>query len=93
MPTFYLHLCNGTGFTEDKEGSEHADFQAARQAALKGLREVMADEMKRGELNMGSFIEIEDADRKLLAIVEFNEAVAVTNEVTRRPGHIDISTR
>jgi hypothetical protein len=85
MPKYYLHLCNGTGFTEDQEGSEHPDYEAAHAAALSGLREVMAFEMKRGELNMGSFIEIEDADHKLLAIVPFNEAVSVTNEVGKRP--------
>ena len=85
MPTFYLHLCNGTGFTEDQEGSEHADFEAAHAAALNGLREVMAFEMKRGELNMGSFIEIEDANHKLLKIVSFEEAVAISREVGKRP--------
>lgn len=85
MPHFYLHLCNGTGFTEDQEGSEHADLDAARTEALAGLREVMASELKRGELNMGSFVEIEDENHKLLTIVSFNEAVAVTNEVGQRP--------
>jgi hypothetical protein len=85
MATFYLHLCDGTGFAEDQEGSEHPTFEAAYAAALAGLREVMASEMTRGELNMGSFIEIEDADHKLLKIVSFDEAVAVSHEVWKRP--------
>jgi hypothetical protein len=34
---------------------------------------------------MGSFIEIEDADHKLLKIVSFEEAVAVSHEVGKRP--------
>ena len=89
MPRFYLNLCNGTGFTEDHDGSEHVDLEAARKQALLGIREVMATEMKLGELNMGSFVEIEDANRKLLTIVSFNEAVAVTNEVGHRPSNAE----
>jgi hypothetical protein len=85
MPRFYLHLCNGSGFTADEEGSDHADFDAAHAAAMAGLREVMADEMKRGELNMGSFVEIEDEQHNLLAIVSFEEAVSVRKEVGERP--------
>jgi hypothetical protein len=34
---------------------------------------------------MGSFVEIEDADHKLLKIVSFDEAVAVSHEVGKRP--------
>lgn len=75
MPRFYLHVCNGNGFTEDTEGQEFADMAAAQRAAIKGLREIMAGEMQVGELDLGSFIEIEDANHEMVATVSFEEAV------------------
>ena len=85
MPTFYLHLCNGSGFTEDQEGSDYADLDAAHKAALDGLRDIMAHEVRGGELNLGSFIEIEDEDHKFRMTVAFSEAVHVTKDVGKRP--------
>ena len=46
MPRFYLHLCNGTGFTEDDDGVELAGLDAARAAAIAALRDVMAGELR-----------------------------------------------
>jgi len=34
MPRFYFHVCNGNGFTEDEEGQELADVEAARARAV-----------------------------------------------------------
>ena len=75
VPRFYLHVCNGNGFTEDTEGQEFADMAAARRAAIKGLREIIAGEMQVGELDLGSFIEIDDANHEMVATVPFEEAV------------------
>jgi hypothetical protein len=62
-------VCNGSGFTEDDEGTEHPDLAAARANAIKGLRDILAGEMQCGELDLGSFIEIEDEQHKLLMTV------------------------
>jgi len=86
MSRFYLHVCNGNGFTEDEEGSEYADIQAARAAAVAGLRDIMASELKRGELNLASFVEIEDEHHELVLTVDFTDAVAVTEQRGRRHG-------
>jgi len=77
MPRFYLHLCTGNEFTEDHEGTEFPDAASARKAAIAGLRDVAAGEVAQGELNLGSFIEIEDEKHTLLATVRFSEAVNV----------------
>ena len=79
MPRFYLHLCNGSGFTEDSEGAELSDLEAARSIAIASLRDVMAAELKRGEIDLGSFIEIEDEARQHLITVPFEEAVRITS--------------
>lgn len=85
MPRFYLHVCNGSGFVEDEEGTELSGLDEARQKAIDGLRDIMATEMRRGEINMGSFIEIEGEDHRLLMTVPFLEAVRVTSELGPRP--------
>ena len=79
MPRFYLHVCNGSGFVEDEEGLELPGPEAARDAAIKGLRDIMAGEMQKGEIHAGSYIEVEDEDRRLLTTVFFREAVRVTS--------------
>ena len=85
VPRFYFHVCNGSGFTEDDEGSEVADLSEARANAIKGLRDIMASELKRGELNLGSFIEIEDEAHELVMTVPFAEAVNVATVKGARP--------
>jgi hypothetical protein len=85
VPRFYFHVCNGNGFTEDEEGSEHKDVSAARTNAVRGLRDIMASELKAGDLNLGSFIEIEDEKHQLVMTVPFADAVTVTHVETLRP--------
>ena len=82
MPLFYFHVSNAAGFTEDREGREYADLKAAHAAALKEARTMMADELLQGEIDLGSFIEIEDHNHKLLFTLTFHEAVSVKS--TRR---------
>lgn len=84
MPLFYLHLCNGSGFTEDTEGAEFADLAAAKVAAIASLRDIMAAELKEGSMNMASFIEIEGEDHQLLTTVQFVDAVDIRTDRIRR---------
>ena len=84
MPRFYLHVCNGDGFTEDLEGIELPDLATARQRAIEGLRDIMASELKSGHLNMASFIEIEDADHELVLTVPFIDTVKITKVQPQR---------
>jgi hypothetical protein len=79
MPRFYFHICNGDGFTEDEEGLELADDIAARAFALVNARDIMAAEMRAGQLNPASFIEVEDADHQHLFTLPFSESYIVTS--------------
>ena len=87
MPRYYFHVCNGKGFTEDEAGQEFPDEAAARDAAVQGIRDLMAEELRRGQINVASFVEIEDADRQLVATVAFTEAVEMRSDpcVRERP--------
>jgi hypothetical protein len=80
MPRFFMHICDGGGFAEDQEGSEHPDAAAAREAAIKGLRDVMAGELRNGQLNLSSFIEVEDERRTHLFTVTIKDAVVVMDK-------------
>ena len=85
MPLYYFHLCNGSGFVEDEVGTEVADLAAAREHAIAGLRDIMAGEMRVGQLNVASFVEIEDEHHKLVMTVPFVEAVNVSTQHGKRP--------
>jgi len=80
VPRFYFHVCNSSGFTEDEKGLELPNENAVRNEAIRGLRDISAGELRRGEMNLGSFIEVEDERHNLLMTVEFGEAVRFSNE-------------
>lgn len=56
MTRFYFHLHNGDGLSEDREGSDHEDLDAAIKVATVGLREVMAEEVKTGSIFTSSYM-------------------------------------
>jgi len=84
MPRYYFHVCNGSGFTEDEEGKELPDEEAARKEAILGLRDIGAGELRLGEMNLGSFIEVEDEAHRLVMTVNFSDAVRIANERRQR---------
>lgn len=79
MPRYYMHVCNGNGFVEDQEGVELADRNAARAKAIEAARDVMAGDLRRGELDLSSFIEVEDEGHELLFTLHFADAVKLTS--------------
>ncbi len=84
MPRFYLRLGIGARFTEDEEGCDLPDLAHARKRAIEGLRDVLAGELRRGNIDLGSFIEIEDENHALVMTVPLSEAVRVTNGLDQR---------
>jgi hypothetical protein len=80
MPRFFMHVCNGNGFVEDQEGVELADEASARVRAIEAARDVMAGDMRHGELDLTSFIEVEDEAHRLLFTLTFADAVQIKHE-------------
>lgn len=78
MPRFYMHVCNGNGFVEDQEGVELSDRDAARERAVEAARDIMASDLRKGELDLSSFIEVEDEGHRLLFTLHFSDAVKLT---------------
>jgi hypothetical protein len=85
MPRFYFHVCNSTGFVQDEEGQKLADVAAARKVALVSARDIMAADVRAGELDLASFIEVEDESREWLFTMMFLDAVDLKGQ--ERPPH------
>ena len=77
MPRFYFHFCLGDEFVEDEEGIDLPDLAAARSAAVASARDIMADEMRDGQLNPASFIKVEGEQNEHLFTLVFSEAYTV----------------
>lgn len=82
MPLYFFHVCNGDGFTRDEEGRELADEAEARFEALAGARDIMAEEIRSGQLNPDSFIEVEDGVHRHLFNLVFSDAYTVNKRKT-----------
>jgi hypothetical protein len=52
-----------------------ADLDAARLAAIDGVRSVLSEEMRQGQVDLTGAIEIADGDGNILLIVHFRDAV------------------
>lgn len=76
MPRYYFHL-RDDAFTEDLEGAELADLEAARLYAIENAREIVCADLKEGWLSLDQSIEIADHDGNQVAIVTFREAFEV----------------
>ncbi len=75
MARYYLHIRNGGGFSEDPEGQDLADLDAAREAAIDGVRSIISEEARQGQMDLSGSIEIADTDGNILLVVPFTEAV------------------
>ena len=77
MARFYLHIRNGGGYAEDPEGQELSSLAAARTAAIDGVRSLLSEEARQGELDFSGSIEIADEEGNVLLIVPFSEAISL----------------
>jgi hypothetical protein len=76
MPTYYFNVRNDD-FTEDFEGIELADVQAAHAYAIQAARGLAADTVAHGHLISSHCIEIVDSERRSVQRVSFGEAVTI----------------
>ena len=74
MARYYLHINNGGGYSEDLEGQELPDLDAARAAAIEGVRSMLS-EARQGQLDLSGKIEIADDGGNILLVVPFCDAV------------------
>jgi hypothetical protein len=76
MPRFYFHLFNDVTIV-DQEGEEAASDDAAIEAATRMAREMAAESVRAGRLNLGHRIDVADASGGTIGTVYFRDAVDV----------------
>ena len=77
MPRFFFHLHNDIE-ARDPEGRELPGIDAAREAATLDARELAAETVSEGRLNLSHFIEVTDQAGAVLFRVTFGDVVAIT---------------
>lgn len=75
MPRYFLHVHNRIGHVPDEEGRDFHDLDGAMAAALEGIRSLLAEELRKGELDLDGRIEIADSTGHIVRVVRFAEAV------------------
>ena len=76
MPRFYFHLRDDFD-ADDEEGQELAGLAAAREAAVGQARQIAAEDVRQGCLNLGYSIEIANEEGEVVATVTFEDAVTI----------------
>lgn len=78
MPLLFFQLNECGAVTEDPDGREVANLDAAWDVAIRAARAVMCAELDEGRLCLGCHIDVIDADGAHLLRVPFREAVTIT---------------
>ena len=77
MPRFYFHVVDDLD-TEDDEGSELADLDAARRHAIGAARVLMCETLSQeGRITLSHSIEIQDHQHNPVDSVSFGDAVRI----------------
>ena len=76
MPRFFFHLYNDI-LSEDQEGVELPDIEAARERAIEEARAMVCESVKKGHLNLDHRIGVTDETGADVLSITFREAFEV----------------
>jgi len=76
MPRYYFHLHNDFDVA-DEEGRELDGVDSAREQAILGARDLMAEEVMRGMITLSHWIEVRDERGEQVLTVLFRDALTV----------------
>lgn len=74
MPTFFIHVHGGDFEAIDLVGHEFEGSEAARAAALRAARELLAEDVTHGKMPPEEWIEVEDADHRPVMTLPLSQA-------------------
>ena len=77
MPRFFFHIRDGEPI-DDPDGMFLPDTRSARLEAVRNARDIMAGEVRRGRLQLTSWIEVADENGESIFAVPFSEAVDIS---------------
>lgn len=81
MPRYFFHVYDEL-VLRDEDGIEFSGEEAARDAALAGVRALICDQVKAGRLNLNYRIEVEDESGGALFTLPFAEAVTIESQAS-----------
>ena len=76
MPRFYFDLHNDVE-AHDEEGMELSDLEAARAEAIRSGRELVAEGVRNGQVNLNHWIEVRDESGAQVLAVRFGDTVKI----------------
>jgi hypothetical protein len=76
VPRFFFHPRDGERVRDD-DGIELPDAEAARRAAIAGIRSIIADEVRKGRLRLGARLDVEDETGARLFSLSVQDAVSI----------------
>ena len=76
MPRFFFHIRDGES-VDDPDGVYLPDARTARMEALRSARDIMAEDVRRGQLHLSSWIEVTDQNGEAIFAVPFAEALEI----------------
>ena len=78
MPRFFFHLRDGESI-DDPDGVFLPDTRSARLEAIRSARDIMAEDIRRGQLSLSHRIEVTDENGEPILAVPFREVVEIEN--------------
>lgn len=76
MPRFYFEV-HDDFVTEDHDGVELPDGEAAEVLAIKSARDLACDQVRKGRLKLSDVIVVKDENRASLFALRFGDAIEV----------------
>lgn len=76
MPRYFFNLINSERIVDD-EGSELPDLEAARVSAIVSAREILREDLVKGELPLSLCFRVTDESGALVFTLPFKDAVSV----------------
>ncbi len=78
MRRYYFNILSGLSQIEDQEGEILPDVSSVRDRAIVIAREIMADEVREGRLDLGSSIEVRDETQSVVLTLAFADLVRIS---------------
>lgn len=77
MPRYFFYVTNGDGVTRDEDGIDLEDQAAARRMALDSIRSIVAEEARKGTIDLDGYVDVFDGASSRLDRIDFPEAFAL----------------
>ncbi|HEV2595070.1 MAG TPA: hypothetical protein VGU01_07720 [Sphingomicrobium sp.] len=78
MALFYFALIVGLQRTDDDEGQEIPNWEAARRAAVRSARSIMSADVLDGHLDLDGSIEVTNSNDGSTETVRFRDVIEIT---------------